>query len=637
MLNQADQTPRELIPKISQLTDPQAVQPYLKYMFKYCPRCPLIIVERIRADENVTPELAAQWEATTKSVKVLRALAQYQEVRVRFNEGDAAAAELLWRRVVEQDPSLENHVSLANHFSYQSDAASFRATMLKCVETPRPGLENAQAATMIARSFIHEEGDAEAARPFALRAAASGSAWGLEIGAECLERLGEMSEAEALMRSKSLRYENSFLDWYVWCRRTGQGNLSAARQHAQRVIASMPAATRVTHPYVGMFADLEGRREEAASSFQNLLTALAAEKSGNPWLHLEAAVVLQELGKGAERDTLLQQLASRPDEPREAARLLADAFRRMLPGAGKPPSQRELEFLQGVSADGESQVLAAWLIGRFLVSLNRQEEGVSWLTVAASDPEFANLYAAQAAVQLKSLGRPVPTPRRSRHGEELGPIYKNLGLALSEFNEHRFSPHLMTGYDRMFDRILAEHPQIPLVAYLAASSSSRQPYNPVRQEHLYSSILQQVPEQPWMLCCRGKAREQNQDFSGALADYKAALERSPNHLVALNNLAWLYAGTGDAAIRNPAEALNLAQRVQTQANDRQSTFVPVLAAAHAVNGDYEQATKLLIPLLKQPEFTQTTIVQGLIEVFRAKKPYLRTVDPKLFQGVISFQ
>ena len=80
--------------------------------------------------------------------------------------------------------------------------------------------------------------------------------------------------------------------------------------------------------------------------------------------------------------------------------------------------------------------------------------------------------------------------------------------------------------------------------------------------------------------------ERNQ-YAQAVERYQSAITIFPDHARALNNLAWLYATCEDPALRQPQQALLLAQRAVTI--DRQAHILDTLAESYFVNGDVHSA------------------------------------------------
>jgi len=81
------------------------------------------------------------------------------------------------------------------------------------------------------------------------------------------------------------------------------------------------------------------------------------------------------------------------------------------------------------------------------------------------------------------------------------------------------------------------------------------------------------------------ARGQKQE---ALAHWRIALQLKPDWPEVMNNLAWALATCPDPAVRNPAEAIQLAERARASA-PRSPSYLDTLAAAYAAAGRFPDA------------------------------------------------
>ncbi len=64
---------------------------------------------------------------------------------------------------------------------------------------------------------------------------------------------------------------------------------------------------------------------------------------------------------------------------------------------------------------------------------------------------------------------------------------------------------------------------------------------------------------------------------------------TPDSLTPLSNLAWLFATSSNPSIRNPAQALALAERASRVAGGNDPFYLHKLAAAQAATGDFTGA------------------------------------------------
>ena len=85
-----------------------------------------------------------------------------------------------------------------------------------------------------------------------------------------------------------------------------------------------------------------------------------------------------------------------------------------------------------------------------------------------------------------------------------------------------------------------------------------------------------------VLAAEGRTRE-------AVAHYRSALETNASLLEPLLDLSWLLATTRDASLREPAEALRLAERAAAITNGTSIRALDTLAAALAASGEFDRA------------------------------------------------
>jgi tetratricopeptide (TPR) repeat protein len=77
----------------------------------------------------------------------------------------------------------------------------------------------------------------------------------------------------------------------------------------------------------------------------------------------------------------------------------------------------------------------------------------------------------------------------------------------------------------------------------------------------------------------------------AISEWRKAIGIQPDNVPALNRLAQVLASSGQASLRNGAEAVELAQRATNLAGDREPTLLDTLAAAYAEAGRFPEAVE----------------------------------------------
>ena len=118
------------------------------------------------------------------------------------------------------------------------------------------------------------------------------------------------------------------------------------------------------------------------------------------------------------------------------------------------------------------------------------------------------------------------------------------------------------------------------------------------------------------LSVQGRPRE-------AAAEYRRAVELKPDLTPALIELAWLLAASSDAALRNPDQALRIAERAVSLTERRDARALDALGAALAASGQFDAAVQTTAAALAlgPPETTAAAIRQRQ-EMYRQGRPYV---------------
>jgi tetratricopeptide (TPR) repeat protein len=111
----------------------------------------------------------------------------------------------------------------------------------------------------------------------------------------------------------------------------------------------------------------------------------------------------------------------------------------------------------------------------------------------------------------------------------------------------------------------------------------------------------------------------------AAASFKAALELAPDVPECMNALAWIYATSPQAQLRNGAEAVRLAERACQISKRQKTATLDTLAAAYAEAGRFDDAVKTTeeIRALAASAHDTNTVdtARQRLELYKARKPY----------------
>jgi tetratricopeptide (TPR) repeat protein/mono/diheme cytochrome c family protein len=109
----------------------------------------------------------------------------------------------------------------------------------------------------------------------------------------------------------------------------------------------------------------------------------------------------------------------------------------------------------------------------------------------------------------------------------------------------------------------------------------------------------------------------------AAAHYRLALQSNPDLLESLTDLAWMLATSPDPDIRDPEEAVRLADRAVVLTRRRDVRALETLAAAYAAAGEFRQAVASQQAALGLAEAAgiDTSDLRGRLELYRKGVPY----------------
>jgi tetratricopeptide (TPR) repeat protein len=113
------------------------------------------------------------------------------------------------------------------------------------------------------------------------------------------------------------------------------------------------------------------------------------------------------------------------------------------------------------------------------------------------------------------------------------------------------------------------------------------------------------------------------DAAEAVARFRRVLELNPDWVTAIANLASLLAASPDSSVRNPSEAVRLAERAVTLTLRRDANTLDVLAVAHGAAGDFDRAMAVADEALAlNPPRALAEMIRRHREMFRKREPYV---------------
>jgi tetratricopeptide (TPR) repeat protein len=110
----------------------------------------------------------------------------------------------------------------------------------------------------------------------------------------------------------------------------------------------------------------------------------------------------------------------------------------------------------------------------------------------------------------------------------------------------------------------------------------------------------------------------------ALKHFRAALARRPDWSAPMTEIAWILATHTDPRVRNPVEAVRLAERAAELTARRDAVALDALAAACAAAGDWDRASttaEAAVALASARSPAMAEDIAKRLALYRRKQPY----------------
>ena len=323
---------------------------------------------------------AEQWETEYgHHARVMAAFARRYSALERYED-----AERFLKAYIDVAPDRWAHELLAEIYLKQGNTDDWLRIMKGFLQEEDYALDHAKVRVAIADHFM-AIGDFETALPYAVAAAQSWANWAMRCAVQCYEGLGEWADAEVWMRRIAERYASSGLDWYLWCKRTGRGDVAAARRLAEEYLVGIADRGK---PYdlemIAIFNILEGEQRVALQHFMD-----AHDERSSPYDGLHVALLAEQLGDIAMRDTILTEITEldkekyKPDQ-RRLIRLAQLLHKFIIEEEPQPPLD-SVEKLRARSSLG-GRINIDYFLGRLLALRGHEDEAMYYLTRCATSP-----------------------------------------------------------------------------------------------------------------------------------------------------------------------------------------------------------------------------------------------------------
>lgn len=318
---------------------------------------------------SLTPGQAFEWEANSQHPVVAVAFG-----RQALKAGQEKEAVRHYERSLTLSKEIHPYTVLAELRLRQGDEKKWLELLEEALKLPASGLEHAQVRVSVARHYL-KAGKPADARKYADAAAETGAEWAMRCAADCAEAAGDFAAAEEWMQRVSGRYASVAGAWYLWCVRTGKGDVRAARRLADdrlQAMGQLRAGQDYTLNALLLLAD--GRAKQAADLLAEFKPAVA--KYDLPLVL--AAAIRDGLGDTAGRDRALKAIPDGGDHAAVAKLLLAA----VAGGEKTVPTGAEIEaVLKPLTA--ATRLSAAYAVGEFARRRGKADVAKKYLELAA--------------------------------------------------------------------------------------------------------------------------------------------------------------------------------------------------------------------------------------------------------------
>jgi arylsulfatase A-like enzyme/Tfp pilus assembly protein PilF len=424
------------------------------------------------------------------------------------------------------------------------------------------------------------------------------------------------AEARALC-DDMLRQRPGFADCHLQMSKiaAAEGNLDAARTAAAKAVAVGPRNERAHLQLAGLLKE-RGDLDGAIAHFRQ---ALALEPSA-PDTRIGLGRALAEKGQLDEAASLLGATATAQPESAKAATELGFVLARQ----GKLP-EAVLSYRRALALDPGSAEAHAYL-GSALASQSQWDEAITHLEIAlAARPDNAELHD-RLGMALREKGRSDDALGHFREAVRLAP-----GLAIAHYNLGRALKQQgkLDEAVRHYRRALAIDPRLAaahngLGSALGSQGRMREAIREFRE------ALRLQPDNEEAHNNLGLALRTMGERDQALEHFRVALSHRPDWPAPMSEIAWILATHTDPRVRDPAEAVRLAERAAELTAHRQPVILDSLAAAYAAAGDFDRAAAVA---QEAKAVAASGGAGGLaveigkrLELYRQKKPFREARD-----------
>jgi len=368
------------------------------------PRSPCARAMSIAYDWAAVKLRVPEWQnEVVRSPALLAALGRREK---SLNE--VGEAERYLNQYIKLSPDPWAYEMLAGIYKSQNDTKRWLGMLEEFLKrADDPAVDQARIQEQIADHYM-SQGEWAKARPYANAAGATWARSAMTSAWRCAEEMKDWQNAELWARRITERYpESSWDEWFLFCKRTGHGDVESARAFAERYVAAVSDRARIANSQdLGFYYWLGGNPKKALESFRGAFESRNVMESG-----FYGVLVADVLGDTATRDELYKSFVKkhRRDAPRtiQIWEILRNA-------AEKTPTQpRDMkpidQIVNGLS--DQSRWHMQFLVGEYLKAHGMDNLARSYIERCAKSPYATKWFTALACDQVREIDKTATSPK----------------------------------------------------------------------------------------------------------------------------------------------------------------------------------------------------------------------------------
>ena len=206
-----------------EVNDPRFRMSWANALLNLDPSSPVARAIIVEGDWSKAEPKIADWEREQPWNTVLIAAHGFHLLEAK----QFAEAQARFEAALTRSPELWIFQGLVKTYRERGQIDLWIKAAEAMLEQPDQSLDHAETANDLAR-YLMDNGEVDRAWPWAERAAESWAGWAMITAWQCAEMRRDWKNAEAWVARASQRYGSQWLEWLIWCERTGRGNLKAA-------------------------------------------------------------------------------------------------------------------------------------------------------------------------------------------------------------------------------------------------------------------------------------------------------------------------------------------------------------------------------------------------------------------------